>query len=496
MSDLGPFEAGLAGHRRVLASLRNPEAVLVAFTNAAHEVARYVSKGLDRAVAADQLIDMATTYGLTDMDLVQDIVSQAFVKIKKAKAPHGNGHGKVNGTVPREQAEPQIPTVCPFPLDGSTIPRRPWIVPGLLLRRHVTLLVAPPGSGKSLLTLQLAMLCTGALVEWATWKPRGKFRSLLINVEEDEDEMRRRLFAAAAVMKIEHDQLTGLYLAKADDIVVAKADNKTKTVVATPMIESIIATIKQLEVDIVIVDPFAETFVGDENSNSELKWAGVLWRRVARETNTAVLLVHHAKKYSGNMAGDPDAGRGGGSLVGIARIVATLFTMTDKEANRFNIAKHRHKYIRFDDAKTNLTLIGNSARWFEKETFKLNNAGGGEPADEVGVLSPWSPPAWRPDDPTTDRMLEVIEAGVLDEDGRPTGDLYTRTKKGKLNNRWAGTIIMQTLECDEDEAKTLIAEWIDDKLIEEVDEPTSRSKGSKRKGLRVIRRDQGGDMSA
>ena len=55
-----------------------------------------------------------------------------------------------------------VPLIYPFPIDAKEIPRRPWLVPGLLLRRHVSVLVAPPGSGKSLLTLQIAlMMATG-----------------------------------------------------------------------------------------------------------------------------------------------------------------------------------------------------------------------------------------------------------------------------------------------------------------------------------------------
>ena len=106
---------------------------------------------------------------------------------------------------------------------------------------------------------------------------------------------------------------------------VARADSRTKTVIATPVLDQIIQTIIELKIDIVIVDPFAETFAGDENSNSELKWAGVLWREVARRTNAAVLIVHHAKKYASNMAGDLDAWRGGGALSGVARICRRCF---------------------------------------------------------------------------------------------------------------------------------------------------------------------------
>jgi hypothetical protein len=380
---------------------------------------------------------------------------------------------------------------CPFPINGAAIPPRPWIVPGLLLRRQVTVLVAPPGSGKSLLTLQLSIVCSAGLTTWP-WRPRGRSKVLIINVEEDEDELKRRLFAASEHMQVPSEQLGALHIAiETESIVVATADSKTKTVTRTPMLERIVATIIEGGFDIVIVDPFAETFIGDENSNSELKWAAALWREVARRANAAVLLVHHTKKYAHDMAGDPDAGRGGGSLTGVARIVSTLFTMTEKEAEQLipkQPVEDRFKYIRFDDAKANLTLMTFSARWFEKKTVTLPNAGEELPPDEVGVLSPWSPP-----DPleglntnTVNAIFDLISKGLLDEDGQETGDLFTINKRGRGNKRWAGHLIHQFVNCDDKAAQKILNRWVENKFLEEITAQTSNRKMAS--GLRVIGR--------
>ena len=87
----------------------------------------------------------------------------------------------------------------------------------------------------------------------------------------------------------------------------AKFDARSKSLIRTPLFEQLVTTIIKNKIDILFVDPFAETFEGDENSNSELKWACMLWREVALRTNTAVCLVHHTKKYASGMAGDVDA---------------------------------------------------------------------------------------------------------------------------------------------------------------------------------------------
>lgn len=491
-SNLGQFAAGVASLRRLMAAMPDDEGRWAIFGNAAHEIAGYIGKGLDRAEAADQLHAMATAHGLTDIDGVQQIIADAFNEIEHVpdlELPLTNGHDKN-----KKSAKVKSVLVCreAFPIDGSKLPRRPWEVPGLLLRGCVTLFVAPPGIGKSLLTLQIAMMCARGS-EWAGWHPRGKYRTLVINVEEDETEMRRRLHGARVTMKYEND-LQGILIAKTESIVVAKADSRTKTVTATPMLEEIIQTILTLRIDIVIVDPFAETFAGDENSNSELKWAAVLWREVARRTNCAVLLVHHAKKYAQNMAGDMDASRGGGALAGVARVVSTLFTMTEEEfethakeiKKQFPSDADRGRFIRYDDAKATFSLMSPSARWFRKVSVGIGNAGDGLPEDEVGVLIPWSAP-----DPfnnidvqAANYILNEIVIGVRNDDGEPTDNPYSPSNQGG-SKRWVGLLLQRELKCSQKDAKKIIAKWIETGLLVEYMAPIPSSKGNNRECLKV-----------
>jgi hypothetical protein len=383
---------------------------------------------------------------------------------------------------------PLVQLVFPFPMDENAIPRRQWIIPGFLLRRYLSVLVAPPGIGKSLLTLQIGMAAASGIT-WAGWRPRKRPRILFINSEDDEDEMRRRLVAARKTMAIEPAELRGLAFAQqAATIVVAKADARTKTVVRTPMAEAIIATVIENAIDILIVDPFAETFEGDENSNSELKWAAALWREIARRTNAAVLLVHHTKKY-GAEAGNPDASRGASALTGVARVVSTLFPMTEKEAETMDIdPDDRNSYLRFDDAKANMTLVTFAARWFKKKTFTLDNAGDDEPADEVGVLIPWSPP-----DPfdamdgrVANKILDKIDRGTIDDNGDPTGDPYCLKNSGEKNDRWAARAIQTFIKCSDKEAMKQLKKWVKNGVLQEYEAAISTSKGKLRKCLRVV----------
>lgn len=396
-------------------------------------------------------------------------------------------------TLEAPSSVPLIDVVFPFPIKGSEIPRRPWIVPGLLLRRQVTVMVAPPGSGKSLLTMQLGMICGAGFTEWNGWHPRGRFKTLIINSEEDDDEMRRRLYAARHYMRMS-DEMLQSHLAVAgsqENIIIARADSRTKTVTRTPLLESIIQTVIAGGFDIIIVDPFAETFAGDENSNSELKWAGVLWREVARRTNAAVLLVHHTGKYAKDMQGDPDAGRGGGSLTGIARVVCTVFTMTPKEAEACGVnAMDRVRYIRFDDAKANQSLVTLRTKWFYKDTVTLPNSGVTEPADEVGVLQPWQPTdaLSKLTDEHINQILRELSVGIRDDNGRPTGEFYLPRKRGRSGGaRWAGNVLKRFEPTLTDpEAQGILDRWTSNEMIKEVPTVSPMSKGKAVDVIKVV----------
>lgn len=476
------YVLGIASFCRVVA-MAPSETRLAAFRLVIREAVKLADKfGIEHAFVVDRFHELAQSTDLIDrygLSEVEAVLATALVET--------NGHDysaawEMPGVAqPAAKAPVPVPTVRPFPIDGASIPRRPWIVPGLLLRRHVSVLVAPPGSGKSLLTLQIALMM-GTAVAWGGWHPRGAAKTLIINSEDDNDEMRRRLYAGAKIMNCDEAALAErIELADApESIVIARADAKTKTVVRTPVVESIVATILTGGFDVVVIDPFAECFEGDENSNSELKWAALLWREIARRTNCAVLLVHHTRKYA-NEPGDMDSARGAGALLGVARVVSTVFTMSENEAQAFDIStERRHEYLRFDDAKANLSLVTFKARWFFKRTFTLPNGTELEPADQLGVLEPWQPATVfdKFDAGTARTVLFAIDKGI-------DGDLYAPTRRGKAAPRWAGNVVMDHISCTEKEAQKLINTWLKSRVLTEVEIETSTSKGRKRKGLKV-----------
>lgn len=405
---------------------------------------------------------------------------------------YDKGWGSPESEEAPQQSVIELRTVDAFDFEELAIPVRPWIIPGVLLSKHTHMLVAPGGSGKSLFTLQLSIVLATAMF-WGNWKPKRRCKVLIINIEDDIDEQRRRLAAARHIMKPDLALLKGMIMLadEPDSIVVARIDPKTKSVFSTPIVGILREFIKLHGIDVIIVDPFAETFEGDENSNSEVKWAMKIWRdEIARPTGCAVYLVHHTTKYAANGAGNADVIRGGGAIVNSTRISSTLFTMTEEEAKALGVpVEDRNRYVRFDDAKANQTLKSGVARWFEKVSVTIGNGGGFDEPDDVGALRPWDPPSAFSGCSINEihTALAMIERGTEDSDGRPSGVLFTHrtnTKEGTNNERWAGHPIMAAMGVNEERAKLIVKEWVTNKvLIEaEYDDPVQRKM---RKGLFV-----------
>jgi 5S rRNA maturation endonuclease (ribonuclease M5) len=361
----------------------------------------------------------------------------------------------------------ELKVVDAFDFDEAKIPPRPWIIPGVMLAGYTHMLAAPGGSGKSLFTLQLAIaLATGD--KWGEFEPRHRAKTLVINVEDDLDEQRRRLSAAREVMKPDDKLLPGMIhlVNAADSIVIAGHDATKKTIVATPIVETLCRYIETHNIEVLIVDPFAETFEGNENDNSEVKWAMQIWRdQIAKRTGCAVYLVHHTTKNAGGGAGDQNIVRGGGAIVNSTRISSTLMPMTVEECEAVGVEKEDvHYYVRFDDAKANQSLKSGKARWFKKQSVLLRNGTSGLEGDEVGALIPWTQ-----EDPfdgisikMINQALDYIDEGYVDANGVVTERRYTLETKGgstKPGGRWVGLILMQEFKIKLARAKIILRHW-------------------------------------
>ena len=360
-------------------------------------------------------------------------------------------------------------------VDQHHIPHRQWLYGYDLIRGFVTLLVAPGGTGKSSLILAMALALTTNRKLLNT-HIHQQCRVALLNLEDPQHEIDRRLTALAMHYNVANSDLGDrLFISPPDrGVRIAEARPDGFSVIH-PDEEPIIAEVRRNKIDVLAVDPFAETHALEENSNPAMVKAAAAWRRVAREGNCSVILAHHVRK---GPVDSIDAARGAKALSDSARIGLLLSTMTEEDAENLGIpADDRLRYVRLDDAKANLAKRAGKARWFQLSDVTLDNAQ--EPyqrGDEVGVVEAWEPPnVWNGmAEPNT--ILDRIAAGP------EPGEQYTDSRRHPAT-RWAGNVVTQELGCSKDQAANVINTWIKNGVlvVTEYQDPHRNA----RRGLRV-----------
>ncbi len=361
-------------------------------------------------------------------------------------------------------------------LNLAMLPRRRWLLGRSLLRGQMTLLVAPPGVGKS--THSIARAVAVATGEDITGEVvHEPVKAWVYNTEDDTDELKRRLGAVLQHWLIPFEQVCGrIALNSGTDrpLLFARVD-RGDMVIRLPDVDGCIAKIREHGIGLFIVDPFIETHEVNENSNEQIKAVAVMFREVARSTNCAVLLVHHTAKppqgTSDGHAGNMNTARGASALVGVARVVQTLFAMSESDAEQWGVPKpERHLHLRLDDAKANLGLISSEVSWYRKVGVELPNG------DEIGVLVPHAfEKAGAPFSRHT--ALEILN--LIDERWKQKNPFSGSAQ----SDRYVVPVMVQRFGLTQRVARSLLRTWIGSEMVrpEEVDSH------AKTRGLRVVR---------
>lgn len=343
-------------------------------------VAHWIARGWTDAeikAAAESL----TLHGYTVAQTVRDVTRMIAGARLKWAIP--------NPAHMLDEAE-AAPLCPPFvtDLNVAMLPKRQWILGRSLIVGYLSLLVSPPGIGKTTLVLaQAVSVCTGKNLTGKEVFQIGKV--WVHNNEDDSDELKRRLAAVLQHFKLSVDDVRDKLVISSGaerPLLFAKGGRDSK-VARQPDVGACVEFIKNNGITVFIADPFAEMHSVEENNNEQIKEVAMLFREIARKAGCAVLLVHHTSKpqqgSSDGHAGNMNTARGASSLLGVARVVQTFYGMSSKDAEKLGVKEEdRHRYIRLDDAKANLSLIDANALWYERVSVTIGNG------DEVGVLQP------------------------------------------------------------------------------------------------------------
>jgi hypothetical protein len=359
--------------------------------------------------------------------------------------------------------------------DTEPPPPRRWLLGNQFCRRFLSGLVAPGSTGKTALRmLQCLALAIGR--ELTGQHVFRRCRVLMVSLEDDQEEIRRRILAAMLHYGVTRDQVKGwLFYACPKGVKLAEMNNRSRQI---GLLETQLrAWIEKHRPDLVVLDPFVKLHALEENDNGAMDFVCDLLVTLAIEYDIAVDAPHHTKK--GQLApGDPDAGRGGSAARDAGRLIYTLSAISEDEAKGFGIeAEDRAAYVRLDKAKVNLAPPARTAKWFKLVGVRLENGNEEYPnGDEVQTVEPWKPP----------KLWEGLASAILNaalteiDNGMPNGQRYTDAGGGK-GDRAAWKVVQK--HCpnrSEGQCRDIIKTWVKNGVLYEdkYDDPVDRRERS------------------
>jgi hypothetical protein len=292
------------------------------------------------------------------------------------------------------QRSPGAISATPYRWRGpATIPPRPWVLGGWLLRGTIAAAVAPGGVGKTtfLAAAALGMVTARPLLGKATWD--GPKRIWIWNLEDDLEELQRAVQAAALHHAITEEDLgEGLFVDSAMEgagLCTAVQDQSGLKLLA-PVYDAITAELIGRGIDVLIIDPFVSSHEVEENDNGAIDKVAKAWARVAKAASASIVLVHHTSK-AGAAEVTAFSGRGAVSLINACRSTLVFNRMPTDVAQRLGIKEdERRRYFAVMDDKHN-RAPAEKADWYRLVSVPLGN-GRLCHGDEVAVAEPWAPP--------------------------------------------------------------------------------------------------------
>lgn len=186
------------------------------------------------------------------------------------------------------------------------------LIDGILRKSHKMLISGPSKAGKSFFLMELAVaLANGD--EWIGFKCR-KSRVLYVNFEIDEAScLHRFLEIRSAIQKRK-----GYLCNHMDDLLVWNLRGHAMKL--GNLVPKLITKVKDLNLDVILIDPIYKVISGDENNASDMAAFCNEFDRIANELKCSVIYCHHHSKGaqgqkkamdrasgSGVFARDPDA---------------------------------------------------------------------------------------------------------------------------------------------------------------------------------------------
>ena len=349
-------------------------------------------------------------------------------------------------------------------IDPKTIPPRPWLFGRHYMRGMVSATAGVGGAGKStLLNVELVSMAIGKdLLGGGRELPVGPLSVWGHNGEDPYVELQRRLMAVCQHYGVTREDLGGrLRITSCRDMPIMMARELTdggKLLVPTDDGKQIAAEILKSGTQVFVADPFVTIHRVAENDNVMIDGVMTILRDLADQTQVALEVAHHFRKLNGDDA-TVDAVRGAGSLVGACRSVRITASMSKDDAAKYGIdEEQRGFYLWLQNGKANMLPPTHKRHWLFMASENLHNDATPFKADEVGVVTTWTPPDVTTD--VTQSEFRMVRRAI--QEANPLMALrYDIRSKG-----WVGLLVAHILERDPNDKVvrsqmlTLISKWI------------------------------------
>jgi RecA-family ATPase len=176
--------------------------------------------------------------------------------------------------------------------DGIPIPEREWAVKDRITPPNVSLCSGDGAVGKTTLLLQLSVAHTLGRDWFGRLPEPGPV--IYLNAEDEARELHYRLAAICNHYSARFSELRDLYLISlaGEDAILARSDRKG-IISPTRLLMSLRTAALDIRPKLIVLDPSADVFAGNENDRSQVRQFITLLRGLAIEANTAVLIASH-----------------------------------------------------------------------------------------------------------------------------------------------------------------------------------------------------------
>jgi len=439
-------------------------------------VASYVSKGLsDEEIHA--ITDSFTMSGYSVDDTRQEVQQAIDGARDKGWTPPPDPvkermqqQSQAVSNADDENAMQSWPT--PYNMfDALTLPKREWVYGYDYIKKYISVTASAGGIGKtSAIIVEALAIATGKDLLGTPVKEQANV--WIINLEDPISEMQMRTIAAMQHYNLTPDDIRGRLFIDGEDTmqITLAAESRDGLITNDDMLAAMIRVIKQNKIGVVILDPFVSAHLVNENNNGSVQAVVAMLRKLARDTNSSVQLVHHIRKTNGEDA-TIDSVRGAGSLIGAARAARVINRITPDDAIALGVDEHEALGIfAVDDGKANLAPPSDKRIYRRMQSVEIANG------EHIGVATEFKLPD----------MFDGVTAKNLYNVQRTIGKAEEADEAYRANaqaDRWVGKAVAEELDLDLEKpnqlakTKAIIKQWVRSGSLKVVKLPNKRKGG-------------------